>query len=43
MNIERNRDKMSKLNVNIAMKNKLSKEVQSKFKLQVDKVVVVEY
>ena len=34
---------MSKLYVKITKKNKLLKEVQSKFKLQVDKVIVVEH
>ena len=41
--MERNRDKMNKLHIDIAEKNKLLKGVQSKFKLQIDKVIVAEH
>ena len=43
MNVEYNRDKMNKLYADITEKNRLPKEVQSKFKLQVDKVILEEY
>ena len=40
--MKRNRNKISKLHAEITEKNKLLKGVQSKFKLQIDKVIVAE-